>query len=350
MHSRSFFSVLSAVLSLSLVGTEGTAGGTGGPTVARPAVPGAVRPVTAYTNPVIDEDFPDPFVLKVGNTYYAYATNAGGVDVPVRKSSNLVDWQTIGDALGGLPNWATGGFTWAPEVMAVKGGYALYYTARHTESGRQCIGVATAPRPEGPFRDTSTKPLVCQLDLGGSIDASPFTDRDGQQYLYWKNDGNCCNQLTAIWVQKLGADGTTLVGKATDLIYNGALWEGNLIEAPNVYRRGNKYYLFYSAADYNSDTYAVGYAVGSSPTGPFRKQSRETAWLGTTGKVAGPGGQGIVSDGAGDLWFYYHGWTEGAVGYESGGYRSMRLDRLSFDASGRPVLRGPSTTRQSGPR
>lgn len=301
-----------------------------------------------YTNPVIDEDFPDPFVLKVGKTYYAYATNAGGIDVPVRRSNDLVNWQFVGNALPSLPAWASSGYTWAPEVMAVKGGYTLYYTARHTQSGRQCIGVATASKPQGPFRDSSKEPLVCQLDLGGSIDASPFTDQGGARYLYWKNDGNCCGQFTSIWVQRLSDDGTKLTGQPRDLLQNGLLWEGNLIEAPSVFRRAGKYYLFYSAADYNSDTYAVGVAVGGSPTGPFRKLFRDAPWLASKGKVAGPGGQGITTDGAGNTWLYYHAWTAGQTGYESGGVRSMRLDRLQW-RGGLPVLSGPSLTPQSAP-
>ncbi|ADV66109.1 glycoside hydrolase family 43 protein [Deinococcus maricopensis] len=305
-------------------------------------------PAATYTNPVIDEDFPDPFILRVGKAYYAYGTNAGGLDVPVRRSSDLVHWTFVGDALGGLGAWASGGFTWAPEVARTPKGYVLYYTARHTASGRQCIGAAFSANPEGPFRDASAAPLVCQLDLGGSIDASPFTDRDGQRYLYWKNDGNCCNQPTALWGQKLSADGLKLVGQPKDLLYNGALWEGNLIEAPQVYTRANKYYLFYSASDYNSDLYGVGYALGMSPLGPFRKQTRDGAWLATKGKVAGPGGQGVITDGKGNTWLYYHAWTTGQVGYGSGGARSLRLDPLKF-VNGLPMLKGPSVTAQPAP-
>ncbi len=306
----------------------------------------------------MDEDVADPFILRVGKTYYAYSTEVANVQTPVRRSTDLVNWQYVGDALPVLPGWAQGGFTWAPEVMPVGNGYVMYYTARDGASGRQCIGVATSTSPEGPFTDRSKEAFVCQTDLGGSIDASPFVDRDGQRYLYWKNDGNCCNQFTSIWVQKLSADGTKLVGTARDLITNGALWEGNLIEAPNVYRRGNKYYLFYSAAAYDTDTYSVGYAVGTSPTGPFRKQTRDEPWLFTKGAVSGPGGQGVVTDAAGDTWLFYHAWTTGQVGYADpsdpsrpGGVRSLRIDRLTFDASGRPVLRGPTTTEQKqGPR
>lgn len=303
-----------------------------------------------FQNPVLNEDFPDPFILTVGKTYYAYGTNSGGVDVPVMKSGDLVRWQALGDALGGLPSWASGGNTWAPEVMRTGAGYVLYYTARHTESGRQCIGAAVAQKPEGPFKDSSSKPLVCQLDQGGSIDASPFVDANGTRYLYWKNDGNCCNQATALWGQKLSNDGLSLLGQPVDLLYNGALWEGNLIEAPSMYQRNGKYYLFYSASDYNSDLYGVGYALGFSPLGPFKKQSKQDPWLASKGQVAGPGGQGVVRDGAGQTWLSYHAWTAGQVGYNngSGGVRSLRLDRLDWK-DGVPVLRGPSTTPQAAP-
>nr|WP_221277058.1 glycoside hydrolase family 43 protein [Deinobacterium chartae] len=301
---------------------------------------------TTYTNPVVPDDFPDPFILRAGKAYYAYATNSAGMDVPTMRSTDLVSWEFVGNALGPLPSWASGGFTWAPEVMAVKNGYVLYYTARHTESGRQCIGAARASRPEGPFVDRSGKPLVCQLKLGGSIDASPFVDKDGTRYLYWKNDGNCCGQRTGLWVQKLSADGMKLLGKPKDLIYNGALWEGNLIEAPTLWRQGSKYYLFFSASAFDSDTYAVGYAVGNSPLGPFKKAAQNPI-LASRGKVAGPGGQGIVLDGAGKPWFYYHAWEAGNVGYNAGGRRSMYIDRLEFKG-GVPRVRS-TTSAQPAP-
>ena len=44
--------------------------------------------------------------------------------------------------------------------------------------------------PGGPYVDAGAGPLVYESDAGGSIDAHPFTDADGNRYLYWKNDGN----------------------------------------------------------------------------------------------------------------------------------------------------------------
>ena len=298
-----------------------------------------------YTNPVYASDFPDPFVMRVGQTYYAYATNGGGATIQLLHSTDLVNWVYASDAFGNLPAWASPGWTWAPEVATVPGGYAMYYTARHTESQRQCIGVATSNSPLGPFDDSSTVPLVCQIDQGGSIDASPFTDRDSRRYLYWKNDGNCCGQRTYLYVQRLSDDGLQLMGDAKALIYNSEAWEGNLIEAPTLYRRGDKYYLFFSAADYGNDTYGVGYAYGYSPLGPFIKW-RNNPILKSTGKVAGPGHQSILDDRNGQPWMIYHAWEQGNTGYPDG-QRSLRIDRIKFKDGVPNVV--PTTAHQVAP-
>ncbi len=306
----------------------------------------AVSRSVSYSNPVIPSDFPDPFVLRVNDTYYVYATNSGGANIQIAVSKDLANWESLSDAMPQLPGWVTGGFTWAPEVAIVPGGYALYYTARHAESSRQCIGVAFSKEPTGPFFDDSSQPMICQLSEGGSIDASPFTDTDGQRYLYWKNDGNCCGQLTYLYAQRLNSDGLKLEGAAVRLIHNTELWEGNLVEAPTMWRRGNKYYLFFSAADYGNGTYATGYAYGNSPMGPFTKWKNNPI-LETTDEVVGPGHQCVFTDPSGRPWFGYHAWTKGAVGYPAG-QRTFRIDPLEFRTDGVPVVR-PSTGKKTVP-
>ena len=120
-----------------------------------------------FANPVYDRDFPDPFVLKVGHTYYAYATNGNGSNVQTATSKDLVHWTPGRDALPKLGAWDFPGNTWAPEVSAHGGRYVLYYTA---SSGTQCVGRAVATSPRGPFVDSSKTALVCQKSIGGSID------------------------------------------------------------------------------------------------------------------------------------------------------------------------------------
>ncbi|GAA5513827.1 hypothetical protein Dcar01_02575 [Deinococcus carri] len=310
---------------------------------------GATRPTsspTTFRNPVIDENFPDPFILKVGKIYHAYSTNSGNDNVPHAVSRDLVRWERAGDALPVLPEWAQGGRTWAPEVARVGTRLVLYFTAQDRASGRQCIGAATASSPAGPFRDTSAKPLVCQTAEGGSIDASPFQDVDGRRYLLWKNDGNCCNQATNIYLQPLSADGLRLTGKATALMGNFQLWEGNVIEAPTLYRSGGVYYLLYSAGPFDSDLYAVGYATAPRVTGPYRK-APENPVLVSKGAVAGPGHQSVVTDGAGRTWLAYHAWTAGRIG-DAVGHRSLRLDPVTF-GGGKVKVAGPTLTPQRAP-
>jgi beta-xylosidase len=232
--------------------------------------------------PVLSQDFPDPFILMHGGRFMAYATNSAreGVNVQMATSTNLTDWQMVRDdhglydAMPVLPPWARRGSTWAPEVLQTDGGFVLYFTARHRQRGVQCVGAATSADPIGPFVSQATEPLVCQYELGGTIDASPFRDSDGQLYLYFKNDGNAVGKATEIFAQRLAPDGLSLVGERVSIERNDADWEGWVIEAPTMVRTDSGYALLYSGNDYawqdnqRLSAYAIGYASCQSPMGP----------------------------------------------------------------------------------
>lgn len=302
--------------------------------------------VGEFTNPVIARDFPDPDALKVGNTYYVYATNAAGSNVQVAKSTDLVNWEMLPDALPKLPGWSRTGLTWAPEVTSTAAGtgYVMYFTARDTKSDRQCIGTATSAKPEGPFTSDTTEAFICQSEDGGSIDAGSFVDDDGTRYLLWKNDGNCCGKRTWIYIQRVSADGLTLEGEPAQLIRNDKAWEGALVEAPTLWKHEGKYYLFYSANSYANQTYAVGYAVADTVLGPYAKPTTG-ALLKTdmrTYAAFGPGGQDIVLDKDGETWMLYHSWDTSIE------YRWMQIDELAWE-NGLPVVKGPDRKPQPAP-
>ncbi len=154
--------------------------------------------------------------MRVGDVYYGYSTNSANANIQYARSFDLANWERQGDALPALPTWAAPNFglTWAPGVIQIEDTFVLYYTTRDTESDLQCISLAVSDSPEGPFIDESTGPFVCQTEIGGSIDPYPFRDEDGQLYLLWKNDGNCCGKEIGLWVQPLSRGWSLLCRRA----------------------------------------------------------------------------------------------------------------------------------------
>ncbi|XVV12089.1 glycoside hydrolase family 43 protein [Actinoplanes sp. CA-131856] len=303
--------------------------------------------VDTFTNPVFGENFPDPGALLVDGTWYAYGTNSSAANVPVLTSADLVHWTAAGDALPQVGKWASKGHTWAPEVIeGPDGSYLLYYTARSVETNVQCVGVAVASAPGGPFADDADAPLVCQADEGGSIDASPYLDESGGRWLYWKNDGNAIGRPTYLYGARLDDSGTRVVGERTRLLRNDADWEAHVIEAPQMVRHDGKLYLFYSANAFDADAYALGYATCETPLGPCRK-AEENPILRSSAAAAGPGHGFLVTLPGGATWMLYHAWPDGAVGSVAPG-RQLWLDRVDW-VDGRPVVHGPTAEPQAVP-
>lgn len=294
-----------------------------------------------FTNPVHPFNFPDPQVLRDGDGWMAIATNGAGSNVQTLTSDDLITWQQADDALPKVAEWSTAGKVWAPEIIAWPeakgGGFRLFYTTRSPDPEVQCLSVASSEELAGPYVDESSKPLVCETDEGGSIDASPFMDDDGRAWLYWKNDGNAIDADTWMKVQELSDEGLTLVGKPTKLFKQDQAWEGPLVEGPAVVKVDGVYHLFYSGNGFWTDQYGVGHAVADSPTGPFVKDLEPL--LTSNDVAAGPGHNQLFK--VGDQWWTaYHAWPPGAVGDAAQG-RQLWLGRVSFD--GRSVTIEPPT-------
>jgi beta-xylosidase len=289
-------------------------------------------------------DFPDPHIAGDSMRWYAYATNGQGRNVQILRSEDLVRWTALPDAMPTLAPWVQPGLTWAPEAILVGTKWLLYYTARDRASAKQCIGVATSASPGGPFVDRRSTPLVCQVAQGGTIDASAFRDSDGSLYLTYKNDGNCCGMPTTLYAQALSADGLSLLGTPVALLTNEPdSWEGGVIEAPTLWRHAGRLLLFYSGNDYGSASYAVGYAECTAPLGrctrapdlPLLKSRTDV-----TPALIGPGHQTLFNNGA-QTYMAYHAWQVTADG-KRGTVRFLYIDRVDWDPTGRPVVRGPT--------
>ena len=297
--------------------------------------PTSIATPATFTNPVLDQDFPDPDVLKLDDVYYAYATNANDVNIQAARSTDLVHWEVLEDALPNLPDWAVQdfGWAWAPEVFTPsEGAYVMYFTARFAIGfdGTQCIGVATSEDPAGPFLSSNSEPLICQTDQGGSIDPSMFVNDDGQRYVLWKNDGNSSGYQVWLYIQEVSSDGLTRQGEPRRLLSVDERWEGNLVEAPTLWQQDGKYYLFYSANTYNDRRYATGYAVADNIFGPYTKAEEPLIATDLAAGLVGPGGQDVITGPHGGIWIIFHGWAPD-------GYRRLYLAPLDWQ-NGLPTL------------
>ena len=308
--------------------------------------------------PVLRDNFPDPFVLEHKGEFIAYSTN-DGANVPVATSRDLVSWRILADpanpgkkydAFPALGPWAKEGFTWAPEVFEIGGKWHLYYTASSRRHDAQCIGLAIADTPRGPFQDSSPEPLVCQTKLGGTIDANVLKDSDRKLYLYYKNDGNRVKQRTALWGQRLSDDGRALAGEPVALISDKERWTERVIEAPTMVRGPAGYTLFYSGGFFGwkpeeggLSPYAMGYATCTGPLGPCTAapgnpvlhsfKDREA------GCISGPGHQSIF-EARGRTFISFHAWAATPRCTKLEDERYLYIAPL-FWRDGKPTL-GPS--------
>src|SRR5262245_30036486 len=171
-------------------------------------IPAAPAPGDPSPSPVFPEDFPDPFVMRVGTTYYGYSTSGAHGTVQIARSTDLVHWSWVGNGLTHVPSWADGPSVWAPSVVPRGGDYVMYYAANIHATDTWCLSYAKSSSPTGPFVDTTSAPFLCQMDHLGSGDPSTFVDDDGTAYLVWQSHGIPNVEPSVLWSAQLTADGT----------------------------------------------------------------------------------------------------------------------------------------------
>jgi xylan 1,4-beta-xylosidase len=300
----------------------------------------AALPAANFSNPVLPGDRPDPSVIRVGDDYWATATTSEWAPLfPILHSRDLVNWELVGNIFERRPEWAVGNF-WAPELFHHQGKYFAYYVGRK-KGGPLALAVATADKPTGPWTDHG--PLISQD--AGSIDAFVVADTNGDLCLIWKEDGNSRRLPTPLWIQKLSPDGIKLVGEMKEIFHNDATWERNLVEGPAVVRRGEYWYMFYSAAACcgRDCSYVLGVAQARDLFGPWEKFAGNPILVGND-QWKCPGHGTVVSDKQGQDWLLYHAYDAKTFIYVG---RQGLLDRVTWGADGWPKIndgQGPSSS------
>jgi beta-xylosidase len=348
---------------------------------------------TTYKNP-LPVVFGDPYVLYVkGDKYYLYGTGGARNGFAAYSSIDLVHWKPEGQVwfANNKNGWSDStagwdGAYWAPEVYEVRGKFYMFYSAqwkvnpaKEFENFR--IGVAVADKPTGPFIDINNKPV---FDPGYPIiDANVLFDKEGTLYLYysraaykhpvksevadWAKSKGWFNEIEESWVYgvELKPDFSGVIGEPVLLLRppvtmkdKQAEWESRSVTSREVnrrwtegsvtFRKGDIYYIMYSANYFGGKNYAVGYATSKSPLGPFKK-SDDNPILGKNvdkgGIVTGTGHNSITYSPDGkEMFCVYHGRTTA-----TGDDRVVFVDRMKILKDGRLVVEGPNTNPQPLP-
>lgn len=335
-----------------------------------------------YSNP-LDVQFGDPCILDDGNgTFYMYGTGGGAKDgFSTYSSNNLIDWKYEGQVYKGntADSWAVKNF-WAPEVYKFNGKYYLFFSADwrnnpNDELENFKIGVAVSDKPTGPFTDLQEKPL---FDPGYPIlDANVFRDSDGSYYLYysracykhpveseiadWAREKGWYDEIEESWVYgvKLRPDFKGVIGEPELLLRppknrddKNSEWESRSVTFKEVNRRwtegsftfkhNDTYYIMYSANYFGGANYAVGYATGPTPLGPFTKADNNPVLqknTNTGGIVTGTGHNSVLflADST-KMYCVYHGRTK-----NTGDERVVFIDEMEIKDDGSLIVNGPTT-------
>ena len=306
-----------------------------------------------YTNPVFDQNTPDPSVVQAPDgAFYAYGT--GGT---CRKSYDLVHWEDMGIALK-RPTWNDSVRTdkegkvhpmrfslWALDVSRVGKKYLVHYASAYWgNETRTGLGVAEGTSPT-EFTDCGK--MFCSTEIGvqNSIDPCYVKDK-GKKYLIW-------GSFRKLYMGRLTKDGKRIKNPSHLTQVAGTAFEGAM-----VYKRKGYYYLFASVGtccEGAKSTYHTVVGRSKKLAGPYvdKQGGRmldnhyETVIKGND-RWKGPGHNSeIITDKEGDTWLLYHAYD--ALDPEKG--RVMLLDKLLWDEEGWPYVEGgtPSTTPQDAP-
>jgi len=96
-----------------------------------------------YLNPIFAGDYPDPSILRDGDTYYmVHSSFEYYPDLLIWQSKDLINWTPVTNALHKYV-----GSVWAPDLTKYKNKYYIYFPANDKNY------VVTASSIDGPWSD-----------------------------------------------------------------------------------------------------------------------------------------------------------------------------------------------------
>lgn len=250
-----------------------------------------------YVNQLKDVPLADPFVFSENDTYYIVGTSdRDNSVVDMYVTSDFVNYELKKGVFAPkqqLVGWEnkTSPKVYAPEIYKIDGVYYMYYSALDETNIRR-NSVVFSDKIDGPYQQIinsevngTLKPLFEDNNASFNVlDATIFSDDDGQRYMYYTVTGNESHYIVGVkLINPYKADFSTykiLVEpgalNSSNRVYKPLSWELfrstiPITEGPFMIKSNGKYYLTYSVNGCWNKYYNVCYAVSDSPLGNFVK-------------------------------------------------------------------------------
>ena len=257
-----------------------------------------------YRNPIIDADYSDPDVCRVGNDYYMTSSSFNCFPgLQILHSTDLVNWELIGTALTDdypvLPEYAGteldwqkkvqhGNYVWAPAIRYHDGWFYIY-----CGDPDQGLFMTKTQDPRGPW-----EPIVWVKKGKGLIDCCPLWDEDGKAYLSHGCAGSRAGVKSVLFVAPMSADGTRVTGPSR-IVYDGHE-DQPTIEGTKFYKRNGYYYIMSPAGGVK-----YGWQVELRSRNPYGPYEEYVGLAQGKSKVNGPHQGAWVDTQNGEDWFLH---------------------------------------------
>lgn len=239
-----------------------------------------------YINPVLNADYSDPDIIRVGDRYYMVCSDFHFMGMPVLESTDLLNWRIISHIYDRFdyPGWDTfshyAGGSWAPALRYHDGRYYVYFCT--PDEG---LFMTTATNPAGPW-----EPLHLVKAVEKWEDPCPFWDEDGQAYLMRSR-----HRAGPIIVHRMSADGRQLLDEGI------TVYKGSVAEGPKVHKFDGKYYILIPEGGVSRGWQTV--LRSDSIYGPYER--KVVLERGST-DINGPHQGALVDSPDGSEWWFLH--------------------------------------------
>lgn len=246
-----------------------------------------------YINPILNADYSDPDVIRVGNKYYMVASDFHFIGMQVLESEDMVNWKLISQIYDrfDFPEWNENkryaGGSWAPAIRYHDNKFWVFFCTPH-----EGLFMSNATDPAGPW-----SPLHLVQAVEKWEDPCPFWDDDGNAYL-----GRSKHGAGPIILHKMSPDGTRLLDDGLT-VYTGPVAEGT-----KIHKRDGYYYMSIPEGGVEKGWQTI--LRSKNIYGPYEK--KVVLEMGST-TINGPH-QGAIVDTPDGQWFFYHFQHSGTLG------------------------------------